>query len=189
MKYFTIFLISFLGFSYCMAQDNCNCEQALKQLIQKIETEYPGFNEKTKDKLLYNNYKETLLSETRTNQDYSCIELLKKYTDFFKDGHISIAYSQQNQDSSLNSKRYDKVTINLEEFQKRIQKNTDPMEGIWKSGPYKVGIVKIKNEYQGFIIEADTNYWKKMKSNLDCSKTGKQTSTSKTTHYPKKPMN
>jgi hypothetical protein len=34
------------------------------------------------------------------------------------------------------------------------------MEGIWKSGAYKVGIIKMNNEYQGFIIEADTNFWK-----------------------------
>ena len=34
------------------------------------------------------------------------------------------------------------------------------MEGVWRSGAYKVGIVKLNNEYQGFIIEADTNFWK-----------------------------
>jgi hypothetical protein len=34
------------------------------------------------------------------------------------------------------------------------------MEGIWKSGAYKVGIVKMNNEYEGFILEADTLYWK-----------------------------
>jgi hypothetical protein len=41
------------------SQTDCNCEQALKQLIQKVETEYPGFNDKTKDKLLYKVLKKT----------------------------------------------------------------------------------------------------------------------------------
>ncbi|NQX96814.1 MAG: peptidase S41, partial [Flavobacteriales bacterium] len=34
-------------------------------------------------------------------------------------------------------------------------------EGIWISEPYKIGIKKIKNEYVGFIIEADEIYWTK----------------------------
>ena len=53
---FVLLIFVFTSISY--SQTDCNCEQALKQLIQKIETEYPGFNDKTKDKLLYNSFKE-----------------------------------------------------------------------------------------------------------------------------------
>lgn len=157
MKTFITLFIFFFLVSYCNAQNDCNCEQALKQLIQKVESEYPGFNDKTKDKLVYNNYKENLLIKARNIQEPSCIEVLRSYKEFFKDGHIAIYPVEQEQ----NIKREDnKVAITQKEFQKRILNTTDPMEGVWRSGTYKVGIVKLNDEYQGFIIEADTAYWK-----------------------------
>ncbi|MFH0893805.1 MAG: S41 family peptidase [Bacteroidota bacterium] len=160
MKNYVVFFISCFLVSYCNAQINCNCEQALKQLIQKIEAEYPGFNEKTKDKPVYNNYKDNLLLKSRGTQDTACIELLRTYKDFFRDGHISIFQIEDEQNIQHNKKRSSKVAISIEEFQKRILNTTDPMEGVWRSGSYKVGIIKMNYEYQGFIIEADTAYWK-----------------------------
>jgi len=157
MKTFITFFISILIIPYCNAQNSCNCEQALEQLIQKIETEYPGFNDKTKDKLVYNNFKENLLIKARNIQDPACIELLRSYKDFFKDGHISIYPVEGEQNIQ---KEDNKVAITQKEFQKLVLNTTDPMEGVWVSGPYKVGIVKMNNEYQGFIIETDTAYWK-----------------------------
>lgn len=150
---FVLLILVFTSISY--SQTDCNCELALKQLIQKVETEYPGFNDKTKDKLLYNSFKENLLIKAGSISESNCIELLRSYKDFFRDGHISIYPSVQEQTVQQN-----KVAISQEEFQKRILNTTDPMEGVWRSGSYKVGIIKLNNEYQGFIIEADTNFWK-----------------------------
>ena len=144
----------------CIAQDNCNCEQALRQLSQKVETDYPGFNDKTKDKLLYTSFKENLLIKAQNTSDSNSIELLRSCPAFFKDGHISISSSAQKQNIQQIKKTALKVAISSEDFKKRISKTTDPLEGIWKSGNYKVGIVRLNNEYQGFIIKADTTYWK-----------------------------
>jgi len=160
MKTFTTFSIFFFFVSYCNAQENCACEQALIQLIQKVESEYPGFQDKTKDKLVYNNYKETLLIKARTIQEPACIGLLRSYKDFFKDGHIAIYPVEEEQNVQLNKMPDNKVAITLKEFQNLLLNTTDPLEGVWRSGTYKVGIVKMNNEYQGFIIEADTAYWK-----------------------------
>ncbi|MCX6285890.1 MAG: S41 family peptidase [Bacteroidetes bacterium] len=85
---------------------------------------------------------------------------MRAYKEFFKDGHISIFQVETGQNAQQNKKQSNKVTISPEEFQKRILNTTDPMEGIWRYAVYKVGIVKLNNEYQGFIIEADTAYWK-----------------------------
>jgi len=147
----------FLVYRNAFPQTECNCEQALSQLIQKIETEYPGFNDKAKDLNLYNNYKENLLRKSRDVKSSDCINLLRSYKDFFRDGHISI-YPVGNQ-SDLD-KNEGKIKISYDDFQKRILNTVDPLEGIWKSGVYKVGIVKEDNIYCGFIIEADTAYWK-----------------------------
>lgn len=157
MKILILILITFTFAPFTYSQTDCDCEQALKQLIQKIETEYPGFKDKTKDKTVYENYKENLLLKARDAKNSNCIELLRTYKDFFKDGHISI-YPVESERNVLNTNN--KIVITPSEFKKRIHDTTDPLEGIWKSGTYKVGIVKIKNEYQGFIIEADTAYWK-----------------------------
>jgi len=156
MKNLIVYIISLFLVSYCNAQDNCNCEQALKQLIQKVETEYPGFNDKTKDKLVYNNYKENLLIKARNIQEPACIELLRSYKEFFKDGHISIFHVEEEQNVQQTKKSDNKVAISQEEFQKLILNTTDSMEGVWRSGTYKVGIVKLNNEYIRFILEADT---------------------------------
>jgi len=141
-------------------QENCNCEQALKQLIQKVETEYPGFKDKTKDKLVYNNFKENLLIKASDTKESDCIELLRSYKNFYRDGHISIYQFDDGQNVQKNKSADNKVAISEKDFQKIIQKTTDPLEGVWRSGSYKVGIVKSNNEYLGFIIEADTAYWK-----------------------------
>ncbi len=148
-----IIILVFSAISY--SQTDCNCEQALKQLIQKIETEYPGFNDKTKEKLLYNGFKENMLAKSVSISEPDCIELLRSYKDYFRDGHISIYPSGE----EVNA-RQNKVAISQTEFQNLIFNSTDPLEGVWRTGAYKVGIIKINNEYQGFIIEADTTYWK-----------------------------
>ena len=159
MKNCIVYFIAFFGVSVCNAQDNCNCEKALKQIIQKVEADYPGFIEKSKDKMVYGNFKENLLKMALVTQDTSCIELLRAYKDFFKDGHISII-SVEADDGKTNQKRNNKVDISQEEFQKRVLSTTNPLEGVWKSGSYKVGIIRHDKEYLGFIIEADTAWWK-----------------------------
>lgn len=155
-----VFILSIMANFPVYSQNNCKCSEALGQLIIKVETEYPGFNEKTKDKLVYNNYKENLLIKARNIQEPACIDLLRSYKEFFKDGHISIFQVEEDQNVQQNKKLDNKVAISPKEFQKLILNTTDRMEGVWRSGTYKVGIVKLNNEYQGFIIEADTAYWK-----------------------------
>jgi hypothetical protein len=150
---FVILILVITSISY--SQSDCNCEQALKQLIQKVETDYPGFSDKTKDKLLYNSFKENLIIKAGSTSELNCIELLRSYKDFFRDGHISIYPLGQELNVQQN-----KVVISQEEFQKILLNTTDPMIGVWISGSYKVGIVRLNDEYQGFIIEADTNFWK-----------------------------
>ncbi|MDD5361651.1 MAG: S41 family peptidase [Ignavibacteria bacterium] len=158
MKRLVILLLILYTAAISRSQTDCNCEQALNQLIHKIETEYPGFNDKTKDKILYNSFKERLLNKSGSFDDSNCIELLRSYKDFFRDGHISI-YRFESEKNGI-QRNTGKIDISPADFQQRILNTTDPLEGIWKTGAYKVGIVKVANEYKGFIIDADTAYWK-----------------------------
>ena len=147
-------LIILLGsLSSAFSQSDCDCEQALKQLIQKVEKEYPGFGDKTKDSIAYANYKESFLVKARGVENFDCVNILKMYLRYFKDGHISLFEANA-------PKKENKIDISNDEFQRRISETKDPLEGIWKSGLYKVGIIKLNDDYRGFIMNADTNFWK-----------------------------
>ncbi len=154
-----ILVISLSSFS----QDDCNCEQALNQLIEKVESDYPGFKEKTTYELIYSNFKEGLKSQSKNIQEQDCFDLLKTYLGYFKDGHIGLSKTGDKevaQPEEKDSKSYSKIKISTKDFYKYISSSTDELEGVWKSGSYKVGIIKKDNEYQAFIIETDNKFWK-----------------------------
>ncbi|HNW73117.1 MAG: S41 family peptidase [Bacteroidales bacterium] len=155
-----IYALSVFFIASCYAQEHCNCEKALTQLILKVEAEYPGYAEKTKDKPVYDHYKAKLLSEARSRNETDCEDILKTYLQFFKDGHLSLIRVDDGLNVVQSNAQGTKVSISREEFQKRINNTSDPLEGVWRSGSYKVGIIRVNKEYQGFIIEADTAWWK-----------------------------
>ncbi len=159
------FLCSILLFGITInlySQTECNCKMVLDNVIAKIESEYPGFEEKTKDTLLYNNLKTQLLSDAIQKDDSQCLEILTKYTSFFKDRHIWILKNEQ--EITANPETINKakeLEINITEFKKRIKSSKDKLEGIWKDETYTVGISKTgEAQYTGFIIETKNPNWK-----------------------------
>lgn len=56
-------------------------------MIEETERNYLGFTDKTKDTFFYNSFKDQLKVEANAKES-SCFEVLKKYTSFFRDGHI-----------------------------------------------------------------------------------------------------
>ena len=153
---FLILVISSSSFS----QDNCNCEQSLSLLIKKMESEYPGFKEKTTDTIMYRDFKDRLIIKSENIKDSDCSDLLKNYLSYFRDPHVYLIQTNETQDSQADKPSETTVDITLDDFYKQISKSNDELEGIWKSSSYKVGVIKISNEYQGFIIEASNNNWK-----------------------------
>jgi hypothetical protein len=80
-KSIIVFII--LGLSlFSFSQTNCNCKQALNQLIEKVESDYPGFNEKTTYELIYSNFKEGLRIKSKSIQEQDCFDLLETYLDY-----------------------------------------------------------------------------------------------------------
>lgn len=159
-----LFLVFFAQYSF--AQQTCNCEVALNNLIAKIENEYPGFEEKTKDKVLYNNFKLQLEQEAKTVGKSSCFYVLKKYTSFFRDGHIWIHPA-----TSINEKENtatEFIKIDIEKFIKKQRSAKQSIEGVWKNRfewtggiVYEIGITQSgNNEYTGFVISSTSDFWK-----------------------------
>lgn len=157
--YFLLILSTNLAFAQ---QQNCNCSLTLENLITKVEKEYPGFAEKTKDTLLYNNLKASLKKETATVSNENCLPVLQKYVAYFKDRHIWLLPNEQPQNTIKEAiTKAEIFNIDLKKFKKEILKPTNSFEGIWKNDTYEIGVKKIKpNEYVGFIISGDPKFWK-----------------------------
>ena len=156
-----VFLIVLTSFGALYGQSSsCNCNQALTQLIHKVETEYPGFSIKTKEHLSYNDFKEKLMEESKKTIDVNCPGILKSYTDFFKDPHLWVGANGTPFSSLVVNRDIISMDINIQDFKNNIQFSEDIMEGIWSNETYSFGIKKTDtNEYTGFIIESKYKEW------------------------------
>ncbi|TDX84066.1 S41 family peptidase [Epilithonimonas xixisoli] len=161
-----LFFALFLFFGFTNAQTKCSCNETLQKIISKIESEYPGFDIKTKDKLLYNSVKENAIkASAEAKSDDNCLEILKSYTGFFKDRHIWVlpnGNSTPQIANNVSSKNVSKpLNINLGKFKKEVQTQKNSFEGIWKDDSYEIGIKKLnEKESVGFIIKANPKFWK-----------------------------
>ena len=161
-----LFFPLFLFFGFANAQTKCSCNETLQKIISKIESEYPGFDIKTKDKLLYNSVKENAIkASAEVKSDDNCLEILKNYTGFFKDRHIWVLPNENSIPQIANhisSKNVLKpLNINLEKFRKEVQNQKSSFEGIWEDDSYEIGIKKLnEKESVGFIIKANPKFWK-----------------------------
>jgi len=154
-----IFVFVLLGSLSIHAQDNCQCSKVLKQLITKVETEYPGFKDKVKDPLAYETFKKHLIESSQNCNDENCIKILKAYTSFFKDGHLVINRKGNDIQNSQETSR-DTFETNIKDFKKYVMKSKDSLEGIWISGDYRVGLKKDKDNYIAFVISSKNTSWK-----------------------------
>ncbi len=66
MKKLIIVLFVMAAYISTYAQNNCNCSKTLEQLINKVENEYPGFGNYTKDTLAYINFKNHLIELSKS---------------------------------------------------------------------------------------------------------------------------
>lgn len=144
---------------FLYAQKDCNCDSALTKLISIVEKDYPGFKEKTQNKIVYQSFKADLLAKAAINKQ-ECIPLLKDYISYFRDSHIFFA-DESNSITPNKIKKKEIVKLDLKLFIKNISKTKDPMEGIWENEEFKIGILKTGPElYQGFIITSKNDSWK-----------------------------
>lgn len=164
MKYLVL-LIALVWANASFGQEKCTCDMALTNLITKIENEYPGYETKTKDKTLYNSFKSQLAEEAKTTKQSECFDLLKKYTSFFRDGHIWIHPATSINEKQVSGNQH--ININMDKFLKKKKSAVNTIEGVWKNQfewtggvVYEIGITKTgKNEYTGFVITSTSKFW------------------------------
>ncbi len=160
MKKFFFFMSLACSGSLFGQPSNCNCIEVLEQLTHKVETEYPGFADKTKDKTIYNRFKKNLSEEATIAEYNTCGGILKRYTDFFKDPHLW-AGSNGVPFSGEAGKGLGTININNDDFENKIRLSKDLYEGIWANDMYTFGIKKTdEHTYAGFIIASKYKEWK-----------------------------
>lgn len=156
------YLLPLLFTTPSFGQQNCNCEEVLTNLVLRVEKDYPGFAEKTKDTLVYNSLKKELFIKAKKTANDQCLTLLTQYASFFKDGHIWILPNEQDQSPVINKKAVPKeLDVDITEFKETIKLSKDKLEGIWTTENYTIGIKKTgENQYTGFVIETKNQDWK-----------------------------
>lgn len=160
MKKLIGFLALLLSQTLYAQQPSCNCETIVTKLIYKVETEYPGFSAKTTDQANYKEYVKNIKDISKTADEKACQQLLKKYTDYFKDPHM-LVMANGAAIVTESTETGEKIAIEIKEFEQQLAKTKDPIEGIWTTDGYKIGIKKTDaNQYIGFIIEAQSTAWK-----------------------------
>jgi hypothetical protein len=158
LSVFVVLIISTFGVGYDPEESVCTGQESLDKLIRIVENEYPGFEEKTRDALLYDSFKTRLAEQAKTTPREDSLQLLRSYLNFFRDPHLFIREKHPVQQPGI-SRRSAKLDIEMSDFLKRIETPRDDLEGIWASAGYKVGIVKEGDRHIAFIIEADPAWW------------------------------
>jgi Peptidase family S41 len=167
-KLIIIFLLSFSLFLNTNAQD-CTCKSDFEKLVNSIEKNYAGFEDKTGKKNIksYEILKNQLRKQSFSNSSFGCYKLMKQYLSFFDDPHLNVSLKYDSINYPLLRSIFSAVgrkKIDEEIFKKQLQKNKpDSLEGIWiikgRNTTYKVGLLKKFDYYEAVIINGDSITW------------------------------
>ena len=166
-------LLAFLIFTNLTTQlfaQSCKCDSLFLQTQKIVETNYAGWFDKVNktNKEEYDNWTKMYFEQSKNiSTDSVCAKTLQSWITFFKDKHLRIKFTQpkQNQQTSKKSNEPEILKTNLSEKQIEEylakQKKLDPIEGIYKSSSYKLGITRAKaNLFYATIISTSNSNWK-----------------------------
>jgi hypothetical protein len=149
---------------------NCNCDSLFLQTQKIVEDNYAGWFDKvtSNNRGSYNEWTvKHLLRSQKLNGDSVCSKLLQEWVGFFGDRHLRIKYNKPKTVSSNRSETKEIQILNgiMDESQINSYflntKNLDPIEGIYESSSYKLGITQVKqNLFYATILSTKNDNWK-----------------------------
>lgn len=101
----------------------CNCASQLNFAIHKIETNYAGFTDKVTDenRMKYEDHtKNFIIKASQEKNEDNCLNLVKQWMEFFKDGHLQIR-TKSNAVNTVSSK----ITSDNKSYFKKINDETN----------------------------------------------------------------
>ena len=127
-----LMLLPLIGRSQA-SQSACDCASVLEESIQKVTTIYAGFDDK-RTPATRNQYTR-LLNQVRQQapkaaDERACYEVLRQYTDFFRDSHISVWFSTHSSPNKLRR-------VKLETLPRKLATQATGLEGIWVTADHK----------------------------------------------------
>ncbi|MCB0644520.1 MAG: hypothetical protein KDC44_22905 [Phaeodactylibacter sp.] len=164
-------LLPFLCLPLWAAAQHCDCPQNFNWLVQKIELNYPGYGDKVTadteaDLEQHTRHYAGLIQNTQA--DTTCLRLLREWTAWFKDEHLSIGMELP-EESPAQIRAHFAGWERIEQSEAEIRAYLDqagrhPLEGIWQSNSsnYRVAILQNQTAARDFaatIIQADSVWW------------------------------
>jgi len=155
-------VIFVIGISMTVASQTTDCMKDFDYLIKKIQSDYPGYNDKvTNANRLQLKTLEKEIRQKITNHPDSCGYYLSEYTDFFKDRHLRIIPNRKrnNQQAEImDVSTYGKnLYINTDSLQ-QAKVNEKGIEGVWEGFWEKIVVTKDEGKYVGIAV--NNQRWK-----------------------------
>ncbi|MFW0716124.1 S41 family peptidase [Pedobacter sp. N23S346] len=130
---------------------------------------YVGYADKVtpKNQLQFQKFTDSIQQVANQANQYKCLSLCREWLEFFKDKHIGfgMAFDKLNSDSVrtffADEEKTNWTDSSFKSYLIQNKAKLDPVEGIWSTGIYEVGIVKdIKpNQFMAFVLKADSVRW------------------------------
>jgi hypothetical protein len=176
MKYLLLPFILLLSY-VASAQQTCLCSQNFDFAYQKLKDNYAGWSDKVRpdNQAAFDELSTEIKEKAKgITNDRECFYLLKKWFDFFHDGHVFITpitpYTIDDSPEVV-ATRASKVSvlsfneISFMQYLKDNDSKLENVEGIWESDDkaYRVGILKDKKDpkkYTGFLLADRDATWK-----------------------------
>jgi hypothetical protein len=172
-----------LVFLFCGRQvqaQPCKCAEELNFVVRTVEENYIGGLDKIKTNP-YRSLLDSLRREAGQIGNANCLPVLRRYTAFYNDPHLSADYK-----FPLDTLRVralfastEKVSLTEADLRRYLDKpGRDPLEGIWEddSRSYRIGVIKDGRkgrDFVGFVLSADGAFWTPGQVKLEINKKGK----------------
>jgi hypothetical protein len=172
-RLFLILLV--VSFSNSYAQSTCSCEKNFDEIYQKVKDNYSAYEMKitpvTKPK--FEELSKKVKEKSKGVSDpKACFNILKEWTEYFKDGHLFINSQTSFTDIEAKSDVEARAAkLGVQKFNseakfeaqlKSVANSLQTIEGIWESDDkaYRIGIIKSEgNKYWGFLLNNRDNLW------------------------------
>lgn len=152
-----------------MQAQQCSCTDKLRMVKEKVEENYAGFADKVNDRtrIAYNTFSNAYMEEAaKAKRAEVCHLLINDWLDYFRDGHIQVAYDIAEDSASVSKrlKNTEIITLSDKEIAK-LKIKTHGIEGLYRTidSAYTIAIVNRKDSYRdyvGVILHSQTEQWK-----------------------------
>jgi len=165
------FLLIAVLFGISVQAQDCSCPNHFNWVKKTFEENDAGFKFAVdrKGEGAYQKHNETFAEKVKSITDKdTCLYALYDWLKFFRKGHIDIDVVRDNTEKAPAQpangakpdwEKYKGTDKQLKKYLAGIKQ--DGYEGIWKSEPYTIAIVKEGTGYVGFILDGGNTVWQK----------------------------